>query len=357
MNILFIHYGTTGNAKIAPVDYFPVILTEMGHHVSIVAKAGGKSNELIQAGVHVFEAAGAFSLIPTIIKAAKLFTPQIVHVFIHFGCGLYPFLLRLGSKPLFVLDVQSPLLHRGITRHLIRLKNRLEILGYDEVVSVSVDTAPTAIGNSRPVHAVPIGADLNAIPYKERPDTHSPPLRTIYAGSLRRLRNIPRLVQAFSIAAKELPITLDIYGEGDDKESIMRMIHETGCGNIVRLLGKIPRADLFARLNDYDLALAYVPKLLYDPAPPLKTIEYLANGLPTVATNTSGNSLIITNKENGILVDDDPTSVAKGIIQLAGDTELQRRISRKTRLSVAAYDWKRIVEDKLLPVYRINEER
>ena len=93
------------------------------------------------------------------------------------------------------------------------------------------------------------------------------------------------------------------------------------------------------------------PHALYEAAPPLKTLEYLANGLPTVATNTAGNSLYIQHGQNGLLVADDVHSFAKGIVRLADAPELRHELSRRARAAAEPYDWRRHTLDRLLPVF------
>jgi glycosyltransferase involved in cell wall biosynthesis len=110
---------------------------------------------------------------------------------------------------------------------------------------------------------------------------------------------------------------LDIYGDGDGKQGIMRAIDERRVAQGIGVHRPIPQPELFKRLSGYDVGLAYVPRRPYGAALPLKTLEYLACGLPVVAANTVGNRMAVQSGVNGLLVDEDTYSFAKGICELA----------------------------------------
>ena len=62
----------------------------------------------------------------------------------------------------------------------------------------------------------------------------------------------------------------------------------------------------------------------------LKALQYMALGVPTVATNIGANSRIIQDLENGFLVDD-PTEWKAAIRALASDPDLRRRVGDTAR--------------------------
>jgi glycosyltransferase involved in cell wall biosynthesis len=106
-------------------------------------------------------------------------------------------------------------------------------------------------------------------------------------------------------------------------------------------------------LNAADIGISYVPKTpQYDPQPPLKTVEFLACGLPTIATDTVGNRVFIRNEYNGLLIDDTVESLSNAIVKLVTDTSLRTKFASVSRQSVRKYDWQNIVEKKLIPIYR-----
>ena len=360
MKILFITNTPLGESSL-PAMYYPlVILSAMGHSITIIGRPSGDSQPLIERGVSAIEAKAGASWFKIIRNVARDFQPDIVHVFIHAGCGLYPLLIKSVAKAKFVLDIRSPLLRHGLLRTLIRLKNRLEIWDYDEIFTVGHSLTWTVLNKrhfmyqGRTLHWLPSGVDLEAIPkarkHPEKTVTQSP-LQLVYIGHLSHKRKIPQMVDAVIRVAQSYPVHLDIYGSGDDKPQIKNQIQQNNGSHFIRCLDVIPRNELFDRLVNYDIGLSYIPNDLYSTGPPLKTIEYLANNLPVVATNTEGNAIFIKDGENGLLVDEDTQSFSDGILRLAQSPELREKMIRNARSSVEAYDWTHIVKKHLLPVY------
>ncbi len=66
----------------------------------------------------------------------------------------------------------------------------------------------------------------------------------------------------------------------------------------------------------------------------LKALQYMALGIPTVATGIGANSRIIEDGENGFLVSD-PGEWKRCLLQLASDPELRRRIGHNATRTVS----------------------
>ncbi len=115
-------------------------------------------------------------------------------------------------------------------------------------------------------------------------------------------------------------------------------------------MGSVPREQLFLSLADYDVGISYIPFGRYDTAPALKTLEYLACGLPVLATNTFGNRMFVRSGENGWLADDDPVSFASGIVDIVNNSNLNV-LASVCRDSVIEYDWNYLALNRLLPAY------
>ena len=125
MRILFIRHTPLGMPGAMDAHALPATLSGLGYPVSIVARQGGDASILEKADVNVIEIDGLKNWIPGMRAAVREVSPHIIHVFIHAGCGLYPFLLAPVSNAKFVLDIRSPLLSSGLRRFLTRLKNRV----------------------------------------------------------------------------------------------------------------------------------------------------------------------------------------------------------------------------------------
>lgn len=94
---------------------------------------------------------------------------------------------------------------------------------------------------------------------------------------------------------------------------------------------------------------------------PLARVHYeaMAAGLPVITTNRGGNAEVISEGENGFIIDDfeRPGAYADRINTLLGDPDLMDRIGRTGRQTAEEkYGWKRVAEN-LLEVYRSAAQR
>jgi glycosyltransferase involved in cell wall biosynthesis len=179
-------------------------------------------------------------------------------------------------------------------------------------------------------------------------------LIVVYSGSLNARRKLGNLILAFWRACTEVPnLQLIILGEGDDLNHLKSLSQRLSISDRVFFLGYVNYREVPAFLSAADIAVSYVPIFpAFDAQPPLKTIEYLACSLAVIATNTTGNRRFIAHEWNGLLTKDDPKSVSESIIRLSRDARLRETLSGRATRSVENYDWKTIIEERILPAYQ-----
>lgn len=133
------------------------------------------------------------------------------------------------------------------------------------------------------------------------------------------------LLDAFRIVRNHhSELQLVLYGDGEDKQKIQRMIEEKGLADCVVLAGNtnqveenICTARAFVLTSDYE----GIPNAL---------IEALSVGVPCVSTDCSpgGAALLIRDGENGFLVPrGDAQAVAEKLLQLIEDSQIADRFS------------------------------
>lgn len=334
------------------MHYFPLHTAALGHNVVMVAHAGGDSSELRNSNVKIYEIDRNDSWILSLMKINNIERPDIVHIYLYSGCGLLPYLLGFRKHIKFVLDIRSPLLRTGLFRLLHRVKNILEPVGFDAIMTHGIESAWTQIGKREGLHWLPPGVDLSLVPDvtadKRVEVDHA---RLVYVGSLHPLRKAGDMIRAVSLASRHVSIHLDIYGDGPDFENLNKYVVDNNLTTLVSFKGVIPRLELFHKLVSYDIGLSYIPRGLYDSAPALKTLEYLACGIPVLATETFGNKMFINQGVNGLLVNEDSDSYSAGIVNILKSKHL-REMKLNTKPSVNEFDWYKLTMERLLPVYR-----
>jgi glycosyltransferase involved in cell wall biosynthesis len=114
---------------------------------------------------------------------------------------------------------------------------------------------------------------------------------------LRSEKGIERLIHAVGLLS--IPFTYYIVGEGNKREDLQKLIDELQLNDKVFLTGQ--KHDPFTGMENADL---FLMGSYYEGFPNV-LLEAGAHGLPVVAFNAPGGiAEIITDNENGLLVDD-----------------------------------------------------
>lgn len=112
----------------------------------------------------------------------------------------------------------------------------------------------------------------------------------------------------------------------------------------LRIEAPVPHVELAAHLAEADAALCLYRPIPESPAgfynSPLKLFDYLARGLPVVASRLGQIVEVVEHGVSGILVDDDPARIAAELVALSRDAELRRKLGRAALARVRErYTW------------------
>lgn len=172
----------------------------------------------------------------------------------------------------------------------------------------------------------------------------------VSVGRLTEQKNFRLLIEAFSDISDEIPdYKLLIYGEGDQREELEKLIKEKNMSNKIILKGvtknvkeKIYNASLFVLSSRFE-------------GMPNALIEAMSLGLPVVATDCpcGGPKKLITNGENGFLVkNNNKKELEEAIKKIINDKELSERL-QKNAIKIQKLvepqkvfsEWKNIIYD------------
>jgi len=176
----------------------------------------------------------------------------------------------------------------------------------------------------------------------------------LYAGTIRPQKNIPRMVEAFSLIRSELEhhplyrgLRLIIIGdEISTAPSVRRAVIQSRVEKDVRFLGFVPIETLRVF---YQAASAFVFPSLYEGfgLPPL---EAMACGTPVVCSHLSslpevvGDAAVIVNPENVF-------DIARGIREALLDQSLRSQLVQRGFEQSRRFDWQRTAT-QVLATYR-----
>ena len=181
----------------------------------------------------------------------------------------------------------------------------------------SVTVIPNGVDLSRFINCRPRSASAEA-------DAEQ---RVGITANLRPVKNIELLIRAARRLAPSHPkVRFEIAGEGESRGRIEALIESLDLGDRVTLLGTV--SDVPAFLDRLDVAVLCSRTEGISNA----IMEYMAAGLPTVATNVGGNAELVENEVTGLLSpSDDEQCLAGAIDRLLRDRALAARLGATAR--------------------------
>jgi glycosyltransferase involved in cell wall biosynthesis len=253
-----------------------------------------------------------------------------------------------------VLEVNAPLVEEQAThRELVdrvaaERRVRSAVRAATATVCVSEPVAAWArarAADPRRVHVVPNGVDTDRV----RPgDARDPRAYTVgFVGTLRPWHGVDDLVAAVAQLRTGVPTArLRLIGDGPGRQQLLDLSEQLDVP--ADCTGVIAPTDVPAQLHRLDVAVAPYPAHA-DYFSPLKLYEYLAAGLPVVASAVGQVPDILEHGRAGLLVPPgDPAALAQALRTLALRPATARRLrSRARRLAVTRYTWQRTVERTL----------
>ena len=197
--------------------------------------------------------------------------------------------------------------------------------GRDYIVDKKWDSSNGGPVELDKVHYINNGVDLevfrNSLEQNRitDPDLDNPStFKVVYTGSIRKANDLSRLIYAAQIVQKNIAnsIVFLIYGDGDKKEELHRLVREMEITN-VRFKGRVEKQYIPFILSKCDLAYNEEGQLgvFNYGLSPNKLFDYLAAGLPILSI--SSHKYKIENLFNCTVAaaDDSPTSIAKAILE------------------------------------------
>jgi glycosyltransferase involved in cell wall biosynthesis len=84
---------------------------------------------------------------------------------------------------------------------------------------------------------------------------------------------------------------------------------------------------------------------VYQMSPPQKVIEYLASGKPVIANEIQTHALLITDKFNGFLTENNPDMISDRILFLKKNPEIYERMSKNALQTASKFDTSKVYNE------------
>ena len=196
----------------------------------------------------------------------------------------------------------------------------------------------------RKVRVMPNGVNPYRFPHGLVPRFAArPEVFTIgFIGSLKPWHGLTHLIDAFEILyRKDSNVRLLLVGDGPERESLTRGLAERNLLEASHFTGMVDPYEIPAVLASFDVAVAPYPHIENLYFSPMKVFEYMAAGLPVVASAIGQINQIIENEVNGLLCPPgDALLLARALERLRQSPQLRTKLGLAARSRVLRdYTW------------------
>jgi glycosyltransferase involved in cell wall biosynthesis len=157
-----------------------------------------------------------------------------------------------------------------------------------------------------------------------------------FTGSLVPSHGVATLLEAF--AGLDRAAVLLVVGDGPERPRLENLARELGVRDRVSFVGAVPHGEVPEWLGMMDVATApYAPQPVFYSSP-LKISEYLAAGLPVVASGQGDIPRLVG--EAGLLVPPGEAPALQHALEaLQADVALRMRLAASARVRARSLDW------------------
>lgn len=168
-----------------------------------------------------------------------------------------------------------------------------------------------------------------------------------FVGTLKPWHGLPFLIDAFALLQRRCSAArLLIVGDGPERAALEHQLQCLELDSVATFTGSVVPENIPDWLAAMDVAIAPYPDQLNNYFSPLKLYEYMAMGLPVVASRVGQAAEVIEHDINGLLYPPgDAQRLADTLLSLQRDPTLRRRLGKAARDSAATlHTWDAVVE-------------
>ncbi len=322
-------------------------LVERGYAVRVISLDG----DLI-AGVDVirFPRSGKLSYFKHASDAAKAaldFQPDIIHVHYAGGYGIWG--KKTNFHPLVVSvwgsDIETlpkSFFYRPFIKSILNEADAITATSH----SLKKSTTSFMAECENKISVIPFGVKVPSA-VSEMPSSDN--ASAIYLKHLEKIYAPDILIQATKLVVEKFQnFRLTICGDGSLKDELLALIQELQLEKNIQMVGRIKSSEI----NDYILKHHFMVMPSLQEGFGVAAVEAFACCRPVIATNVGGIPEIVTNGQNGYMVDpNNVQQLANVMIKMISEKECIAKMGLNGyEVAKEKYDWEKCV-DKMVAVY------
>jgi len=156
-----------------------------------------------------------------------------------------------------------------------------------------------------------------------------------YVGALGAVRELDIFVEHFEKLIKnDKRLKMVFVGSGNDLARLQWIVNAKGLSGAVKFIGEVPSIEILGYFNMFDFGLSHLPDLfVYRQCFPLKILEYLACGVPVLASDIQAHSDISKMLE-GVFLYKDSTDIL----------DIIRSQRKKIYQDMSSFSWSKLAK-------------
>jgi len=244
--------------------------------------------------------------------------------------------------------------HPGLARSPLEmrwLENRERQFSRESDAIITVNPLLGKLRMEQGAHQVwvlPNGVDLKLFSKARQKNIHPPTL--VFTGSLSHLWGLELAIKAMPTILRSIPdIRFLIAGYGPAEADLKLLSKSLNVEDRVIFLGRFDYQDLPSILAQADVGIvtSSLDSQFRYYASPLKLLEYMAAGLPIIASGVGHTVNIMQEANAGILVDHSSEQFAEAAVTLLSDRERYERCKQSAEIYAASFDWDLLMDKAL----------
>ena len=231
------------------------------------------------------------------------------------------------------------------------------IIAVSDGVAEYLQLFPQARGK---IHVVPNGVNPERFPLPTRRMFLAQQSKTLgFMGTLKPWHGVDQLIKAFeSLHNDDYNIRLLIVGDGPEYKALKKQVETAGLNSVVSFTGAVAPDQVAKYLSQMDIGVAPYPQNNTFYFSPLKVYEYMAAGLPVVASRIGQIATLINHESTGLLYEPgDIKALTAALERLINDSVWTKTLGRNARKAVIQnHTWDARVEN-ILNIAAISNTR